>query len=49
MPLTKAGRETKRAMSKEYGAKKGESVFYAFLNKKTSKQQSKFHGKSPKK
>ena len=34
MPLTKKGSEIKRAMVKEYGAKKGEQVFYASLNKK---------------
>jgi len=29
MPLTKKGRKIKKAMEKEYGKKKGESVFYA--------------------
>ena len=29
MPLTSKGRKIKSAMSKEYGAKKGEQVFYA--------------------
>lgn len=32
MPLTKKGREIKNAMVKEYGGKKGESVFYAMEN-----------------
>lgn len=45
MPLTKKGRTVKNAMVKEYGSKKGESVFYAMENsgklkgvKKSSKQ-----------
>lgn len=29
MPLTKKGEEIERAMVKEYGEKKGKSVFYA--------------------
>lgn len=29
MPLTEKGRKIKAAMTKEYGAKKGERVFYA--------------------
>jgi hypothetical protein len=32
MPLTKKGKEIKDNMTKEYGAKKGESVFYASKN-----------------
>lgn len=32
MPLTKKGKEIKKAMTKEYGAKKGEKVFYATEN-----------------
>lgn len=32
MPLTKKGSTIKRAMSKQYGSKKGESVFYASQN-----------------
>lgn len=35
MPLTKKGAKIKRAMVKEYGAKKGEDVFYASQNKGT--------------
>ena len=35
MPLTKKGEEIKKAMSREYGAKKGEQVFYASRNKGT--------------
>jgi len=37
MPLTKKGQEIKRAMVKEYGAKKGKQVFYASENKGTIK------------
>ena len=33
MPLTKKGEKIKAAMKKEYGAKKGEQVFYATENK----------------
>lgn len=33
MPLTKKGEKIKAAMRKEYGAKKGESIFYAAENK----------------
>ena len=36
-PLTKKGAEIKAAMVKEYGAKKGTSVFYASANKGTIK------------
>lgn len=35
MPLTPKGRKIKAAMKKEYGAKKGERVFYASRNKGT--------------
>ena len=38
MPLTKKGREIKQAMVKQYGAKKGEEVFYASANKGTIKK-----------
>jgi hypothetical protein len=34
MPLTKSGKKVMRSMKKQYGAKKGKSVFYASLNKK---------------
>jgi hypothetical protein len=37
MPLTKKGTKIKSAMQKEYGKKKGESVFYASANKGTIK------------
>jgi len=37
MPLTKKGQKIKTAMIKEYGAKKGKSVFYASENKGTIK------------
>ena len=33
MPLTKKGEKIKSAMTKEYGEKKGEEVFYASANK----------------
>ncbi len=32
-PLTSKGAKIKSAMTKEYGSKKGESVFYASINK----------------
>jgi len=32
MPLTSKGEEIKQNMAKEYGAKKGEQVFYASKN-----------------
>jgi hypothetical protein len=35
MPLTKKGSKIKRAMAKQYGKKKGASVFYASENKGT--------------
>ena len=37
MPLTKKGKKVLGNMKKEYGAKKGESVFYASRNKGTIK------------
>jgi len=37
MPLTKKGSKIMGNMVKEYGAKKGESVFYASKNKGTIK------------
>lgn len=37
MPLNTKGRKIKAAMKKEYGAKKGERVFYASENKGTIK------------
>jgi len=33
MPLTKKGKKILRAMRKQYGAKKGERIFYASANK----------------
>ena len=33
MPLSKKGRKVMGSMKKEYGAKKGEKVFYATKNK----------------
>jgi hypothetical protein len=35
MPLTEKGKEIIGAMKKEYGAEKGEKVFYASRNKGT--------------
>lgn len=35
MPLTHKGEEIRRAMEREYGKKRGESVFYASRNKGT--------------
>ena len=35
MPLTPSGKKTLAAMKKKYGEKKGESVFYASINKGT--------------
>lgn len=32
MPLTKKGSKVKKAMTKTYGKKKGEQVFYASIN-----------------
>lgn len=37
MPLTPKGQKIKKAMKEEYGAKKGEKVFYASQNKGTIK------------
>ena len=42
-PLTKKGTKIMKAMKKEYGAKKGKSVFYASAKKGTIKG---VHGKS---
>jgi hypothetical protein len=33
MPLTKKGAKIMKAMQKEYGSKRGKSVFYASFNK----------------
>ena len=38
MPLTKKGKKVKAAMAAEYGAKKGEEVFYAYENKHKGKK-----------
>lgn len=37
MPLTKKGNKILRAMRKQYGSKRGTSVFYASANKGTIK------------
>lgn len=47
MPLTKSGRKVMSSMKKQYGAKKGEEVFYASINK-GKPGSSKWHGKSKK-
>lgn len=46
MPLTSKGREILAAMRKEYGKKRGTSVFYASANKGRIKG---VHGKKRKK
>lgn len=46
MPLTKKGKKIMSAMKKEYGSKKGKSVFYATKNKgKIKGVEKKKHGK----
>ena len=35
MPLSEKGTKIKKAMAQQYGAKKGEQVFYASANKGT--------------
>lgn len=45
MPLTKKGEKIKAAMKKQYGAKKGEQVFYATENKGAIKGVTKKAGK----
>lgn len=45
MPLTKKGEKVKAAMKKQYGAKKGEQVFYATENKGKVKDLTKKTGK----
>lgn len=37
MPLTKKGKKIMKAMKKQYGSKKGKSVFYASKHKGTIK------------
>ncbi len=37
MPLTSKGSKVLSSMKKEYGSKKGESVFYASINSKRIK------------
>ncbi len=37
MPLNTKGKKIKKAMEKQYGSKKGKSVFYASENKGTIK------------
>lgn len=45
MPLTKKGEKVKKALQKEYGKKKGESVLYAMEKKGTAKGLTKKTGK----
>lgn len=40
MPLTKAGKKTKRAFRKEYG-KMWDAIFYAYENKNKKKKKGK--------
>lgn len=44
MPLTQTGNKVKRSMESTYGPKKGESVFYASINK-GKPGSAKWHGK----
>jgi hypothetical protein len=37
VPLTKKGRKIARAMTKQYGKKRGRAIFYASKNKGTIK------------
>ena len=46
MPLTSKGKKMMSVMKKEYGAKKGESVFYATVRKKKLKGMEKKSGKA---
>lgn len=48
MPLTKKGMKIEAAFEKEYGAKKGKSIFYATVNKGKIKgaEKAKHKGKS---
>jgi hypothetical protein len=48
MPLTDKGKKIKKAMTEEYGEKKGAQVFYASANKGTVKgvhKKKRPHGK----
>lgn len=45
MPLNAKGRKIKAAMTKQYGAEKGKSVFYASENAGTIKGVTKKKGK----
>lgn len=46
MPLTAKGKKIKTAMEKQYGKKRGESVFYASINKGKVKDAEKKSGKT---
>jgi len=41
MPLNKKGKKVKKAFEKEYGKKKGDSIFYASINSGTVKNATK--------
>ena len=45
MPLNKKGKKIMKSMKKQYGAKRGEQVFYATLNKKKLRELRKNNGK----
>jgi hypothetical protein len=45
MPLTKHGQKVKRAMTRQYGAKKGTQVFYALANTRKQGGRGKIGGK----
>lgn len=48
MPLTEKGKKIKAAMKKQYGAEKGESVFYASQKKGTIKGTHKLYKRKKK-
>ena len=45
MPLNKKGKKIMKSMKKQYGAKRGEQVFYATLNKKKLRELKKIMAK----
>lgn len=47
MPLNEKGKKIKRTMEKEYGKKRGESIFYASENKGTIKGVTKGKARKP--
>ena len=46
MPLTESGSKVMSSMQKQYGAKKGKSVFYASINKGKPSSKKWHKGKS---